>query len=89
MTAVALIYNSSGDNAVTAVPALRAFEAIGPSPLKKRVVTLLLGAKLLNKLRQADTLLELNLISSHDAILYEFSGYHYQVLGGSLAEPQG
>jgi hypothetical protein len=33
--------------------------------------------------------LELDLISSHDVILPDFSGHHYQVCGGSLAEPQG
>jgi hypothetical protein len=89
MTAVALIYTSGRNFAVTVVPTIGTYKPTRPTPLEQRIVTLLLRAKLPNKLRQADTFLELNLISSHDVILFDFSGHHYQVCGGSLAEPQG
>ncbi len=59
------MYTSGRDVAVTGMPAFRADDCSGPAPLMKCVVTLFLGAKLLDKLGEANTFLALNLVSRH------------------------
>jgi hypothetical protein len=86
MAAVALVQAPGSDFTISAMTTLGADKAHRPSPSEKCVTALLFAAVMVQKLRQTETLLKLNLILGHRHLL-AFLQIQFATTSDSIAEP--